>query len=145
MAYAPKQNTLTALAASLLAQMQQQAQVPGQSSSSSVATSTTPAASSLAQIPQHAQAPGQLVGPHLQQELEWCRGLLQKSWKAGLEPVLVAESGPAGLQRVQLQCSDPERLPCGMATYSFSFSNVNHGMERWCEEITSSQSTTRPS
>ena len=60
MAYAPEQNTLTALAASLRAQMQQQAQVPGQSSSSSVATSTTPATSSLAQIPQHAQAPGQL-------------------------------------------------------------------------------------
>ena len=47
---------------------------------------------------------------------------MQRRWKAGLEPVLVAEFGPAGLQRVQLQCSDPERSPCGMATYSFSSS-----------------------
>ena len=45
---------------------------------------------------------------------------MQRSWKAGPEPVLVAESGPADLQRVQLQSSDPERSPCGMAMYSFS-------------------------
>ena len=45
MASTPEQNTLTALAASLLAQMQHQAHAPGLSSSSSAATSTIPAAS----------------------------------------------------------------------------------------------------